>query len=78
MLMEKRTDKEMLVKGIKQMAITALLMFIGPTLIYVALTDREQAVFLPLIAIGFLVSGFAIYMGFKGIKTIMDSIFNSN
>lgn len=72
---DNRTDKELLVKGIKQMAITAVLMFIGPTLIYVSLTDKEQAVFIPLISIGFLISGFAIYMGFRGLKTIMDSMF---
>lgn len=72
---DNRTDKELLVKGIKQMAITAVLMFIGPTIIYVSLTDKEQAVFIPLISIGFLISGFAIYMGFRGLKTIMDSMF---
>ena len=74
---EKRTDKELLVKGIKQMAITAILMFTGPTLIYLALTDKEQAVFIPLISIGFIISGFAVYMGFRGIRTIMDSMFKS-
>lgn len=70
-----KTDKDVLIKGVKTMAITALLMFIGPTIIYFSLTDTDQWVFYPLIVIGFLICGFAIYMGFKGIRIIMDSMF---
>lgn len=70
------TDKQLLVKGIKYLAITALLMFIGPTLLYVVLGDRSTTVFLPLLIIGILICAFAIYMGFKGIKTVMQSIFS--
>lgn len=73
--MQKRTDKDILVKGIKTMALTAVLMFVGPTIIYLSLTDTSQKVFIPLISIGFLICAAAIYFGFKGIRTIMDSMF---
>ena len=70
------TDKQLLVKGIKYLGFTALLMFIGPTLLYIVLGDRNTTVFIPLLAIGILICAFAIYMGFKGIKTVMKSIFS--
>ncbi|SDB44076.1 hypothetical protein SAMN03097699_1358 [Flavobacteriaceae bacterium MAR_2010_188] len=76
--MQNSTDKDILIKGLKLMGITALLMFVGPTVVYVSLTDKTQAVFIPLISIGFIICGAAIYFGFKGIRTIMDSMFNKN
>jgi len=71
----KHTDKDLLIKGIKTMAICALLMFIGPTLLYLVLGNTEKSFSIPLIIIGVLICGFAIYLGFKGLKTIMDSVF---
>ncbi len=73
--MQNSTDKDVLIKGIKLLAITAVLMFVGPTVVYIALTDKTQAVFIPLISIGFLICAAGIYFGFKGIRTIMDSMF---
>ena len=69
------TDKDLLVKGIKTMAICALLMFVGPTILYLVLGNPEKSFFIPLTIIGVLICGFAIYLGFKGLKIIMDSVF---
>ena len=70
------TDKQLLLKGIKYLGFTVLLMFVGPTLLYIILGDRDTSVFIPLLIIGLLICGFAIYLGFKGIKTVMQSIFS--
>lgn len=71
----KHTDKDLLIKGIKTMTICALLMFVGPTLLYLVLGNPEKSFFIPLIIIGVLTCGFAIFLGFKGLKIIMDSVF---
>ena len=71
-----RTDKDLLVKGLKTLAGCAALMFIGPTLAFIAMSNQEKILFIPLLIIAFILCGLAIYLGFKGLKTIMDSMFN--
>ncbi|WCO02810.1 DUF6095 family protein [Psychroserpens ponticola] len=72
----KRTDKDILYKGIKTMGLTLVLMFLGPTLLYVAFSNEEKPLYIPLLIIGIFICGLAIYFAFKGLKTIMDSMFN--
>ena len=80
--MEKRTDKDVLVKGLKKMVISLLLMFTGPSLFYVATTNKEKPLYIPLLILSLLLCAGAIYFAFKGIQTIMESMFgkksNSN
>lgn len=72
------TDKERLAKGLKYMGLTLILMFIGPTLLYIVLGDKESSTYIPLLIISLLICLGAIATGFKGIKTIMDSMFKKN
>ncbi|TYB79630.1 DUF6095 family protein [Bizionia myxarmorum] len=72
----KRTNKELLYKGIKFMAISLGCMFLGPTLLYVAFSNQEKPLYIPILIIGILICGSAIFFAFKGLKTIMDSMFN--
>ena len=74
----KRTNKETLAKGLKTMAISLILMFAGPTLVYVVLTNKEKPFFIPLIIIAIAICGLAIYFAFKGIQIILDSMFKNN
>lgn len=74
----KHTNKDVLVKGLKKMAISLLCMFLGPTLIYVAFSNQEKPLFIPILIVGLIISIAAIIIAFKGLKTIMDSMFNSN
>lgn len=74
-LMTKRTNKKILEKGLKTMVLTLVLLFLGPTLIYIAFSNQEKPLYIPILVGGIIVSGAAIYFGFKGIKTIMDSLF---
>lgn len=71
----RHTDKDMLIRGVKTMAICALLMFIGPTLLYLVLGNPDKPFFYPLVVIGVIVCIISIYLGFKGLKIIMQSVF---
>jgi hypothetical protein len=69
------TKKEVLVKRIKTMGISLVLMFLGPSLIYVALSNTEKPLYIPILIVAFILCFLAIYFAFKGLKTIMDSMF---
>ncbi|MFK7780785.1 DUF6095 family protein [Psychroserpens sp.] len=71
----KKTDKDKLVNGIKTMGISLILMFLGPSLFYVAQNNTEKSLYLPILIIAFIFCILAIYFAFKGLKTIMDSMF---
>ena len=75
---ENKTDKDLLVKGIKTMFLTAFLMFVGPTLIYIALSNKDKSTHLFILIVAILICILAVYFGFKGIKTIMDSMFKKS
>ena len=72
---ENRTDRTILLSGIKTMGISLVLMFIGPTIIYLALSNKEKPLYIPLLILGIIGCGAAVYLGFKGINTILKSMF---
>lgn len=72
---EKRTNKNLLVKGMKTMGISLVLMFVGPTIIYLTLSNKEKPLFILLLILGIIGCSFAVYFAFKGINTILDSMF---
>ena len=71
----KRTDKDLLVKGIKSFVYTALIMFIAPVVLYQAFKNTDKPLFVPVLVIGILLAGFAIYMGFRSVNIVMDAVF---
>ena len=73
----RRTDKDLLVDGLKTMGITLFLAFLGPFILHVGLTNPDKPLYIPLVIAGMLICGAAIYFGFKGIRTIMDSLFGT-
>ena len=75
---ENKTDKNLLLKGIQKMALSVLFMFLGPTLIYVAFSNTEKPLYIPILFFAIVFCGLAIYLSFKGIKLIIDIIFNTN
>lgn len=72
----KRTNKPLLTKGLKTMGLTLLALFVGPFLLHAGLSNPDKPLHIPLVIVGIGVCGTAIYLGFRGIKIIMDSIFN--
>lgn len=71
----KRTNKDLLVKGLKKMAISLVMMFAGPTLFYIVTTNKEKPLYIPLLIISLLICGGALFFAFKGLQTIMNSMF---
>tara|TARA_B100000809_G_C14999826_1_gene481145 strand:- start:241 stop:477 length:237 start_codon:yes stop_codon:yes gene_type:complete len=74
----KKTDKDLLVKGLKTMGITAILMFLGPTLFYIGLSNPDKPLYIPILIAAGTICILAIYFAFKGLQTIMDSMFKNN
>ena len=74
---ENRTNKTLLVEGLKKMGISLICMFLGPTVLYIAFSNKEKPLYIPILILGFLICFAAIYFAFKGLKTIMDSMFNN-
>ncbi len=74
-MIENRTNKQILVRGLQRMGISLVLMFVGPTVIYLALSNKEKPLYIPLLVIGIISCAAAIYFAFKGLNTIMDSMF---
>ena len=70
-----KTDKTILTKGLKALLLALLSLFTGPILISLAFSNKEKALYLPILILGCLISILAIYLIFKGINTIMDSMF---
>jgi len=72
----KRTNKEILIKGLKKMAISLIMMFAGPILFYIATTNKEKPLYVPILVISLLICAGAVFLAFKGLQTIMNSMFD--
>lgn len=70
-----KTNKGLLLKGIKFLGYTVALMFTAPFTIYQAFKNQEHPLYLPVLIIGFVLAIAAIAMGFRSIKTIVDALF---
>jgi hypothetical protein len=70
-----RTDKNMLYKGLNKMGLSLICMFVGPTLLHFAFINTQKSMYYLILILGGIISILAIYFAFKGIMTIMDSMF---
>ena len=70
-----RTDKVQLYKGIKTMIFAVLTLFMGPIILSMALSQPENKFYIPLLVVGVLICAFAVFLIFKGIRIIMNSMF---
>ena len=70
-----KTDKSLLIKGIKTLVFALLSLFLGPILLSQALADKENSLYIPTLIIGCLISAFAVFLIFRGIKIIISSLF---
>lgn len=69
------TDVKLLVKGVKFMAFALPLLFLSPYLITLSGLNKDNWTFYLFLILGLLVGAGAILLCFKGINTIMKSIF---
>ncbi len=70
-----KTNKDILVKGLKTMGLSLGCMFLGPTLYYIALTNKEKPLYIPILIIAIIICIFAVFFAFRGINIILDSMF---
>jgi succinate-acetate transporter protein len=71
----KHTDKDLLLSGIKKMALALPLLFLSPYLLTLSFINKENFMFYLGLTLGILVGAAAIYLCFKGINTIIKSMF---
>jgi Family of unknown function (DUF6095) len=70
------TNKEILTKGLQYLAWALPLFFIGPSLIYNAFQNKENSWHYVVLFVGIVACTLSILLTFKGLKTILNSIFN--
>ena len=70
------TNKEKLVKGIKLMGGTLVLLITAPIILNSSFKNQNHPMFIPVLGIGLIVFVAAIYFGFKGIKMLMRALFD--
>lgn len=70
-----RTNKVVLFQGVKTLIFAALSLLMGPVLLSFAFSKPDDKLYIPLLVIGCLICAFAIFLIFKGIKLIMNSMF---
>ena len=70
-----RTNKELLVKGIKFIGYTTAVMFLAPFTIYQAFRNESHPAYIPVLIIGLILAIVAIGLGFYTVKVFMDALF---
>ncbi len=70
--------KEQLGKGIRLLFGSLPLMFIGPSVIYNAFMNKHTNWHYLVLAIGCILCILAVFLAFKGIKTLTDALFDGN
>ncbi len=72
------TNKELLAKGVKYLFAALPLMFIGPSVMYNAFMNKKNDWHYAVLIIGCAICITAVFLAFKGIKTMTDAIFNDD
>ena len=73
--MAKHSDKKLLAKGIKYLAIALPLLFLSPYLITITFLNKGHAWYYLGLALGILAGAAAIFFVFKALRTFMKAIF---
>ena len=70
------TNKEVLFKGIKFLGYALPLMFIGPSIIHMSFKNQNHPLYIPILGLGIVLCLLSIFLIFKGLNTIMKSLFD--
>jgi len=63
-------------KGIRYMSGALPLFFMGPVVIHSSFKNKSHFMFFPVLGLGIITCGIGMYLMFKGLKTIMKSLFD--
>jgi membrane protein DedA with SNARE-associated domain len=71
------TNKQILYKGVSYLGWALPMLFIGPSIIYNAFQNKQNDWHYLVLGIGILVCASAVYLMFRGFKTIIKSMFRN-
>jgi uncharacterized protein DUF6095 len=71
-----RTNKQLLAKGIRYLGFALPLMFIGPSVIHSSFKNQGHPFYVPILGLGIIFCLGSIFLMFKGIQTLMKSLFD--
>lgn len=63
-------------KGIRYLAISLPLCFLGPSILFSSFNNQDKFLFIPILILGLVVTFFAGFCIFKGIQTLMKALFD--
>jgi hypothetical protein len=71
------TNKSVLAKGVKYLAGALPLLFLGPVVITSAFKNEKHPLYVYVLILGILIALAAIFLIFKGINTVLKSLFDA-
>jgi len=71
-----RTNRKKLIRGIKFLAVSLPLAFLGPSVLYSAFGNRDKFLYIPVLILGLAITFASAYCIYKGIQTIMRGFFD--
>lgn len=71
------TNKTLLTKGIKYLAAALPLLFLGPVVITSAFKNEKHPLYVYVLILGILIALAAMFLIFKGINTVLNSLFDA-
>ncbi|MAY23072.1 MAG: hypothetical protein CMC74_09855 [Flavobacteriaceae bacterium] len=74
---QKHTDKQLLVKGIKILAISVVLIIASTYLLTFSFLNKDVLPLYLLLPLAIITMGATIYLIFKGLKLILKAVFNN-
>ncbi|MGV6828739.1 MAG: DUF6095 family protein [Flavobacteriales bacterium] len=72
---QNNNNKKILIKGLKTMGISLPLFFLSPYILTLAFLNKDNFSFYIFFSLGLILFILTIYLFYKGIKTIMKSLF---
>ena len=72
------TNRKILAKGIKYLSGALPLLFMGPVVINSSFKNQDNPYYEIVLGVGILLCGLAIFFMFKGVNTIVKSLFDGD
>ncbi len=72
------TNKSVLAKGVKYLAGSLPLLFLGPVVITSAFKNENHPMYVYVLVLGIIIALAAMFLIFKGITTVLKSLFDAD
>lgn len=72
------TNKSVLAKGVKYLAGSLPLIFLGPVVITSAFKNENHPLYVYVLVLGIIIALAAMFLIFKGITTVLKSLFDGD